>query len=211
MGLPAKTKTISAHPSSYDSEHYSWYSITSTQPITNAYEDYDSTTYAQINWTRGSGAETYVYLKFDFSSIPLGATIKAVSVTAKAYLTTTSTANVTTRQMQLAAGTSLKGSALNLTNSSTTSVQTFTNTGTWTREELLDAGLRFYVVRGRSNTNTNYAFRIYGATMTVTYEIQPFKVKFNGSWVIPTKLLVKQSGAWIEASDIKAKSGGSWH
>ena len=64
----------------------------------------------------------------------------------------------------------MKGSALTISNS--TSEQTFSSVGSWTRAELLDAGVRFYVKRGTSNTSSNYQLRMYGATMTVTYEWQ---------------------------------------
>lgn len=205
--------TISAHPTSYDTTNISYYSLNSSYPISNAYADSDSTTYGQLNWTRGGLAETFIYLKFDFSSIPYGATIISVSAKGKGYAGATSTSIVSTRQMQLATGTTLKGSALTLANSATE--QTFTDVGKWTREELLDAGIRFYIRRSTSYTSNNYGLRMYGATMTVTYEYDapdiPVRVKQTGSWVTPKKIFVKQSGTWSEASGIKAKSGGSWH
>ena len=170
MGTITREGSISAHPTSYDTSHYSWASVSSSYPITNAYTDSSSTTYAQVNWKTGSNAETYVYLKFDFSAIPVGATIKTVSAKAKGYVNTTNSSRVTSRQMQLATGTTLKGSALTISNS--TSEQTFSSVGTWTRAELLDAGIRYYVKRGTSNTSSTYNLRMYGATMTVTYEWQ---------------------------------------
>lgn len=170
MGTVTREATISTHPTSYDTSHYSYASISSSYPMTNAYTDSSSTNYAQVSWETGSGAETYVYLKFDFSSIPSGATIKSVVAKAKAYVNTTNSSRVTTRQMQLAAGTTLKGTALTISNS--TSEQTFSNVGTWTRAEILTAGVRFYVKRGTSNTSSTYQLRMYGATMTVTYEYQ---------------------------------------
>ena len=168
MGTITRTGSISAHPTSYDTSHYSYASVSSSYPISNAYTDSSSTTYAQVSWKTGSGAETYVYLRFDFSAIPEGATIQSVTAKAKGYINTTSSSRVTTRQMQLATGTTLKGSALTL--STSTSEQTFSSTGTWTRAELLDAGVRFYVKRGTSNTSSTYSMRMYGATMTVEYE-----------------------------------------
>ena len=111
-----------------------------------------------------------MYLKFDFSSIPADATIKTVTAKAKGYVNTTNSSRVTSRQMQLATGTTLKGSALTMSNSTTE--QTFSSVGTWTRAELLNAGIRYYVKRGTSNTSSSYNFRMYGATMTVTYEWQ---------------------------------------
>lgn len=165
-----KTETISAHPTSYDTVNYSYASISTSYPIGNAYADSDSTSYAQVNWKTGSNAETYVYMKFDFSSIPEGATISSVSASAKAYVNTTTASRVTNREMQLAAGTTLKGSSLTI--GSTTTSQSFSTVGSWTRAELLTAGVRFYVKRGTSNTTSSYQLRIYGATMTVTYTYQ---------------------------------------
>jgi hypothetical protein len=170
MGTITKEGTISAHPTSYDTSHHSYASISSSYPITNAYTDSSSTNYCQVNWKTGSNAESYVYLKFNFSAIPVGATIKTVTAKAKGYVNTTNSSRVTSRQMQLATGTTLKGSALTM--STSTSEQTFSSVGTWTRAELLDAGIRYYVKRGTSNTSSSYNFRMYGATMTVTYEYE---------------------------------------
>lgn len=181
MGTVTKQGTISAHPTSYDTTNYSYASISSSYPMSNAYTDSSSTTYAQVSWKTGSSAETYVYLKFDFSAIPEGATIKSVSASAKGYVNTTNSSRVTTRQMQLAAGTTLKGAALTL--STSTSAQTFSSVGTWTRAELLTAGVRFYVKRGTSNTTSTYQLRMYGATMTVDYEYQEtsYTITINNS------------------------------
>ena len=170
MVTTTKSGTISAHPTSYDTTNYSYASINSSYPITNAYTDSNSTSYCQVNWKTGSGAETYIYLKFDFSEIPANATIQSVTAKAKGYVNTTSSQRVTTRQMQLATGTTLKGSALTISNS--TSEQTFSSVGTWTRAELQDARVRYYVKRGSSNTSSTYNLRLYGATITVTYQYQ---------------------------------------
>lgn len=168
MGTITVSDSITANASSYDSTHYSYASINSQYPISNAYTASDSTTYCQVNLKTGGNAETYVYLKFDFSAIPSNATIKSVTAKAKGYISTTTSSRVGTRQMQLAAGTTLKGSALTMSN--TASEQTFSSVGTWTRAEILTAGVRYYAKRGTSNTSTNYYIRMYGATMTVTYE-----------------------------------------
>lgn len=168
MGSIIKSDEISQNVSSHDTTHYSYASVSSSYPLSNAYHGSSNTTYGQVSWKTGSGAETYVYLRFDFSEIPENATIKSVSASAKGYVNTTNSSRVTTRQMQLASGTTLKGSALIL--STSTSTQTFSNTGSWTRNELQSAGVRYYVKRGTSNTSSTYQLRLYGATMTVTYE-----------------------------------------
>ena len=170
MGTVTKQGSQSKHPSSYDTSNYSYASISSSYPIANAYTDSSSTTYCQVNWKTGSNAESYVYLRFNFDSIPSGATIKSVTAKAKGYVNTTNSSRVTSRQMQLCTGTTLKGSALTMSNS--TSEQTFSSVGSWTVNEIANAGIRYYVQRGTSNTSSNYNFRMYGATMTVTYEWQ---------------------------------------
>lgn len=38
----------------------------------------------------------------------------------------------------------------------------------------------------------------------------PFRIKQNGSWVTPSKVLVKSNGSWVQATKILVKSGGSW-
>lgn len=154
--------TITAHPSGVSSDH-AYASISSTE---NAYNPSSNTTYATINLTTGSGAVTYVYFTFDFSEIPAGSTINSVSCSAKTYINTTNSSRITTRQAQLYSGSTAKGSASTISNS--TSAYSMTP-GTWTRDELQDASLRIYVKRGTSNTTSTYYVRVYGATFTVEY------------------------------------------
>ena len=170
MGTVTKTGTLSADVTSHDTTNYSYASVNTSYPISNAYHGSSNTTYGQVNWKTGSGAETYVYLRFNLSAIPANATITSVTAKAKGYVNTTNSSRVTTRQMQLASGTTLKGSALTL--STSTTEQTFSSTGSWTRAELQSAGVRFYVKRGTSNTNSNYTLRMYGASITVNYSYQ---------------------------------------
>ena len=157
--------TIDVHPTGIADDH-SYASISNTS---NGYNSSSNTTYATINLTTGSGATTYVYYTFDFSGIPEGATIDSVSCTAKAYINTTNSSRITTRQAQLYSGTTAKGSASTISNSTTAFNMT---EGTWTRAELQNARIRLYVVRGSSNTSSTYYIRFYGATFTVEYSLQ---------------------------------------
>lgn len=113
--------TITAHPTGVASDH-AYASVSNT---TNGYAESSNTTYATINLTTGSGATTYIYFTFDFSGIPNGATINSVSCSAKAYINTTNSSRITTRQIQLYSGTTAKGSASTISNS--TSVFTMTS------------------------------------------------------------------------------------
>ena len=156
--------TIAAHPTGVADDH----AYASVSSITNGYAESSNTNYATINLTTGSGATTYIYFTFDFSSIPAGATIDSVSCTAKAYINTTNSSRITTRQIQLYSGTTAKGSASTISNSTTAFSMT---AGTWTRNELQNARIRLYGVRGTSNTTSSYYFRFYGATFTVNYSV----------------------------------------
>lgn len=191
----------------YDTSDYSWYSQSN---IANAYAGSDSTSYGQINYTRGSGAETWVYFKFNTSSIPSNATINSVSCVVKCLTNGNSTV-LPTRTVQMFTGTTSKGSASSMPTSAGT--KTFSGQ-TWTVSELRDARVKVYAKRGTSQTSTNFYCRIYGATLTVDYTaVGPsysVKVKDNGSWVDATKVLVKSGGSWVEASNVLAKDNGTW-
>ncbi len=158
-----ETKTITAYPSAYDSSDYSYASISNaTNPVG---KDSSNTTYATINLNTGSGAETYVYFPFDFSSIPENATIDSISCTAKGNISDKSS-RISMRQMQLFTGTTAKGSSVNLLVSATVNTLTC---GTWTRAELQNCRLRMYAMRGTSSTSTSVNMGFYGAEVTVTY------------------------------------------
>lgn len=197
--------TVSAHPTSYDTTNYSYQSISSSYPIENAYTDFDSTTLCQVNMTTGSQAETYVYLKFDFSSIPLDATILSITAKVKATIGTTSTKYVSQRYVQFYTGTTEKTSAhamYGVDASDPTVTFTSTDMGTWTRSELQDVRLKFYAKRGSSSTSTSRNFKIYGATMTVEYMLE----ESSGT----ESIYYKENGTWNEAAEVDKKVNGSW-
>lgn len=162
-------KEISIVPSSFDDDNSSYYSTSSYYPISNGYSDSESDTYAQFILNTGSSANTYIYYNFDTSEIPNNATIISVSCKAKAYVSSTSTRYVSTRQIQMCTGTTTKGSSSNV---STSSNEITLSTGNWTLSELRNAKIRLYGKRGsRSTTSTSYYFRFYGATLTINYEV----------------------------------------
>lgn len=185
MGTITKQGTITVNPSSYDTTSYSWASVSSQYPMSNAYTDSSSTTYAQVSLKTGANAETYFYLIFDLSPIPANATITSISCSAKGYINTTNSSRITARQMQLFSGTTAKGSAATI--STSTSAQNLT-CGSWTRSELNNCRLRFYVKRGTSNTSSTYNIRAYGATLTVNYSWQEttYTITVSGTGASPS-------------------------
>lgn len=158
-------ETKSSNLTSYDSG-YSAYSVSN---LDNALAGSDNTSYAQINLTRNANAVTQIYYNFSLPTIPSGATNISVSCTCKCSINNTNSSRVATRQAQLYSGTTAMGTAYTVANSTTAfSI----SAGTWTAANL-NSGvkLRLYAVRGTSSTTSSYYFRLYGATLTVTYSI----------------------------------------
>ena len=165
------TETVSSHPVSYD-DGYEAYSVSG---LNQAETDSDSTNYATINLSRGESAETEIFYNFDLN-IPTGATIDSVTCTAKCYISSTNSSRISTRQIQLYSGTTAKGTAYTVSNST----NEFSITpGTWTAAELNNAKIRIHAVRGSSNTTTNYSFRFYGATINVEYSVNGTAYEVN--------------------------------
>ena len=149
-------------PSSYDSTDKSYHAISSTS---SAYTGYSSTTYSSITLTRGSGAESYVYFKFNTSSIPENATIYRVVCSAGLAKSQTNSSVIASATAQLCSGTALKGNATTITSTSRTLYRM--DTGSWTRQELSNVRIKLYGKRGTSNVNTNHTIYFYGATLYV--------------------------------------------
>lgn len=105
------TSTVTVHPTSLNLNTTTCYSSSN---IANGYAEAGSTTYAQFYLVRGSRAQTIVDYVFEDPNIPSNATIDSVSCRAKTYINTTSSNRVATRQIQLYAGDTAKGSAYNI-------------------------------------------------------------------------------------------------
>lgn len=155
-----------AIPSAFIAGSSSYASASNTN---NGLADASSTSYAQFNLTTGSNATTTAIYQFDCSSIPEGATINSVTCQVKCSISTTTANRVSTRQVQLFSGTTAKGTAYSVANSTTAFNVT---AGDWTRAELQNARIRLYAVRGTQNATTNYYFRFYGATLSINYTYQ---------------------------------------
>lgn len=199
-------KTLTLYPSSYDTTDYKYASVHTSYPLSVPIgKSSSNTSYAQINLTTGSQAETWVYYKFDTSAIPQDATIVSVSCVAKGYISQTNSSRITTRQIQAFSGTTAKGSASTLTSTATSYNMSI---GTWTRAELNDFRVRLYGKRGTSNTTTNYYLRFYGATLTIVYnevEKHDVTVTCNGEITAnPTSAVVNGGGSFTTRIDVPA-------
>lgn len=138
--------------------------ISSSYPITNAYDDSsDTSNYAR--YSISTSTTGYVYLTYDTSDIPATATIQ--SVAAKARLRISSTSRVTSRVCQLYTGTTAKGSNTDYSSTSSSGSVITLSTGTWTRSELNDLRMRIGGT-GSSSSQSKYIY-IYGTDITITY------------------------------------------
>ena len=165
-----QTLTFTGYPVSVDTANSNYPgNYYSTNVLENAFTDSSSSTRWAPYTNTGSNAATTIYLNFDCSSIPTTATINSVSCSVKCG--TQGTNYFGTRTVQMATGTTTKGSATTMSGSnSSPSTHTLT-VGSWTATEIRNAKLKFYVVRGSNNTTTDATFSVYGATLTVNYTV----------------------------------------
>lgn len=202
-------------PSTYARSNTNY--VTVSNP-SNMYKSTDSTatTYATCTSTRAATTSYYVYIKgFNLSSIPDDATNIVFSVRIKGYETGLDTG--TSYSPALVNGTSVIANTTASTNFGTATKTIMVPTGALTWSQIKGYGSSNFgimVTIRRAASNTQGYLYIYGADIVVNYEVPttalPIRVKDNGTWKTPTKLLVKQSGSWVEASNIKVKNGGSW-
>lgn len=143
---------------------------TSTQyPISNAYADSNSTTYAYLTLPTTANIVCQIYFNFDssvLSSIPSDATI--TSVTGKVKYSANNTTRVATVSVQLYSNTTAKGTAI--TTRTTSAAQYNLTAGTWSVSEIRN--MRLLVSATRNNSTSNSArLNFYGADVTVNYTV----------------------------------------
>lgn len=119
------------------------------------------TGYTYVKDGNNNTATGWINYKFDFSEIPQSATIKSVKI--RCYGSRENSTVDATHKAMFAAycGNTMKGASQEFTSTSLSTI-TLSNVGTWTREELQDAQLRFTVAY--------YGGRIYGITWEVEWE-----------------------------------------
>lgn len=170
-----------------------------------------STSNTSNTYVKPEGDTGWINYTFDFDDIPLSATIKSVSV--KVYgareNSTIDTSHVA--RFQCYSGSTAKGSIQNFTSTSN-SLVTVTDPGTWTASELHNAQLRFEI--------GYYGGRMLGITWTATYEADGYTYTITNiatdhtivvtSGGVTTTMYLKVNGSWIAASKVYKKVNGSW-
>ena len=204
--------TATSNIESYNSDH-SYYALSNAS---NGYSGTETSSYASMNLTRGSGASSYMYWEFDVPTIPDGATINSIECEYRARVSNSSTSYIASAAIQMCSGTTTKGSSKSIRTTST-AVGSFSSSemGTWTAAEI-NAGvkLKTTATRGTSRTSSNYYIYFYGADITITYTEaatgNKVFIKVGGTWKEATGIKVKQNGSWVDVSKVLKKESGSW-
>ncbi len=171
-----------------------------------------STSNTSNTYVKPEGDTGWMNYPFDFSDIPVGATIKTVGVKVYGASENATVDSTHVARFQCYSGSTAKGSIQNFTSTSN-SLVTVTDVGTWTRAELQSAQLRFEV--------GYYGGRMLGITWTVEYEVDGYvytitNVQADHAIVVtvsggsqPT-LYVKLNGTWTQVARAYKKANGSW-
>lgn len=162
--------TVTLIPSAYDSANSNPADVSASYPPSNALTNADSTTRFTFLTNSTANSSTTVYFDFDCSSIPRNATVTSVTCEFKAAI---SSNYFSTREAQLCYGTTPRGTAVTVTNTSATSgtpvKQTITDGGTWTRAELDNIKIRLHAVRNTQTSTFNNS--MFGATLIIAYTV----------------------------------------
>lgn len=173
----AQGGTVSATPgstfttgfSSSSGNFYQDSSTTSTSwleyAIGHSAESPYSTSNTNNTYVKPEGSTGWINYHFDFSDIPLSATIDSVSVKVYGAREDSTIDSTHVARFQCYSGSTAKGTIQNFTSTSNGSV-TVSNVGTWTASELHDAQLRFEL--------GYYGGRMLGITWTVTYSVSGY-------------------------------------
>ena len=185
------------YPTGYDEDKSSFDHI--TNPTNFVGKGSNNSSYTQVNLTKGSKAETFFWIDFDFSDIPKSAKNIAVTGTAKIY-GSGNASYVRIKQIRAYLGTRTKGYSSTI-KASTTPFDLDFGSGEWDWSELDQLQLRCYFQRGTSSTSSNYYARIYGITLNVEYDVDDIRIKENGEWVDVQCLYRKENGVWVPQLD----------
>ena len=174
-----------------------------------------NSSHGQFGAVTGSRAYTYVYLTFDLSSIPQGATITSLDSAKIKIARSTSSFSYFGRN-------SVRGYSLDPETNDLVAVGysvTFTNSTSVLNlnmnatqlQRVLDTGNQFLIMaqgqRGTSNTTTAYYINVYGAELTITYSYEAppeniLYIKNNNNWQMISKAYKKTNGIWVEETDL---------
>lgn len=217
--------TISAVPDDVTTNNISSGSSYASYCIGHSAEDpYSSSS----NMYSPSGSTGYAAYSFDFSTIPSNATIEEIAVRCYGHRESSTIDSSHVSNVALYYGNTMKGEDVDFPSTSN-SLVTIENTGSWTRAELDNLTLRHTVgyygglvlgitievtySTGSGIDHYTYTYTVNGdSTIAVVIGTVGDKVfiKKNGSWVQSSKQLLKVNGTWREINKVYEKVNGSW-
>ena len=190
--------------------------------IDNAYAGHDNSDYARLQLA-GSTTGTF-YLNFPAITLPSGASLQSVSCQATLEFNRNGSTSGFTSSFQMYSGSTAKGSSTSWVTSGSANVAktTYTPTmGNWTTSDLSNP--KFYITATNSARSTVRYIYVYGATLSVTYELSGggvytytiSNIQSNHTIVVsssaPTETLYfKNNGNWVAATEVYKKVSGSW-
>lgn len=170
--VPHNNQTWTGVPTEFLGRRGTYGAVQSANPETNAFTGTSSDTYCDYN--PATGGEGGPVFGFGTINIPENATINSVACSVKIRCTNSN--GMTTATIQLYASEVAKGTAIDFANSTSTTLRTFSNTGSWTREEI-DSICLF--INSRRSSNRRIYF--YGADLTITYSYNETQYEVNSS------------------------------
>jgi len=149
-----------------------------------------STSNTSNTYVKPEGDTGWINYTFDFSSIPINATITNVTVNVYGARENSTIDSDHVARFQCYCGSTAKGSIQNFTSTSNNLV-TVTDPGTWTVEELQDAQLRFEI--------GYYGGRMLGITWTVEYTTpaEDYYTYTLTNMSADHTIVIEQAGAFI--------------
>ena len=206
------TYTVTIPCSGCDETDFHLSSTTFSENFTSNSYKYDnlktvasSTTYARILIDSTASVMSYVFLEFDFSSIPSNATITRIDGKVRAYTSGTST-YCSSRQIRWCIGngeTWMNYSQALSTQSNPSAIEIDDLRSNITWEQLQNVKCRVQYTRTSRASNSKYYIYVYGADVTVTYEIEEggLFIKQNDEFVKVNKIYKKVNNSWVEQTD----------
>lgn len=168
--------------------------FTSTSyPTSNSLTNSSSTSYSRF--TPATGGEGSSRWGFGISGIPDNTTIN--SITCQIKVACSNGSGLSTARVQFFCGDTAKGTALDFTNNTSTTVRSYTNCGSWTREELDSLELR---ITSQKNTTSNRYVNFYGADLTITYSYDETQYEVTASSQSQT-ITVSPSSQYVTEGD----------
>lgn len=219
--------TISATPDDVTTSDIQSGSSYASYCIGHSAED-PSSSGTSSNMYSPSGSTGYAAYTFDFSAIPSNATIEGIAVRCYGHRESSTIDSSHVSNVALYYGNTMKGEDVDFPSTSN-SLATIENTGSWTRAELDDLTLRHTVgyygglvlgitievtySTGSGIDHYTYTYTVSGdSTIAVVIGTVGDKIfiKQNGSWMQSSKQMLKVSGTWREINKVYEKVNGSW-